>query len=507
MKKILSIILILIILTTMMSACTTETDIEDVNKNTTEGNISVPNETESDIDSSKLNNYKINAELDTTAKVLKVQQDIKYVNNEDIELKELYFHVYANAFKSKDTAPFLFDDFEEAYPRGFDPGYTEILSIRDTKMADEQLKFNFQGEGETILKIELINTLNPGEYIELSMDYIVHIPPAGERFGWGNNNFNLGNWYPIAAVYDKQDGWNLDKYYAIGDPFYSDTSNYTVNIKTPRDYIIAASGKLISDSIDGDKRLWEFEASKMRDFAFVANSQFEIEEYEVDGTLVKSYYYKTHAERGKQALQIGINSIRLFNEKFGKYPYPTYSVVETEFPSGMEYPGLVYISDESYEPDTNEGWFVTVVVHETAHQWWYSLVGNDQIDEAWLDEGFASYSEKVYNEKYFGKTIAQNQFDNNEAIMRTDIGKTKVVRSLSEFKDWSDYGPIAYSKGAVVLNEIRKSVGDVKFYNILQTYFKRYKFKIATTESFIDVCEEISGKDMDSFFNNWLYAK
>ncbi len=506
MKKILVTILIFLLLLSILTSCAVIKDEVNIGNGFNNNSNGVPIEIETDIDTSKLNLYEINAELNAVSKLLKIQQRVRYINNESIELQELYFHVYANAFKNKDTAPFLFDDFESAYPRGFEPGYTEILSITDNTRANEPLRYSLQGEGETILKIELASPIKPGDYAELSMSYIVHIPPASERFGWGENNFNLGNWYPIAAVYDERDGWNLDKYYAIGDPFYSDSSNYLVTIKAPKDYIIASSGKLLGDRQEEDTRVWEFEANIMRDFAFVANNQFEIAEYDADGTLVKSYYYKNQPERGKQALQIGINSIRLFNEKFGKYPYPTYSIVETEFPSGMEYPGIVYISDQTYDKDANEEWFITIIVHETAHQWWYGLVGNDQIDEAWLDEGFASYSERVYNEKYYGKTIARNQFANNEAVMRSNIGKTRVVKSLSEFEDWNDYGPIAYSKGAVVLNEIRKDIGDEKFFNILQTYFSRYKYKIATTDDFIAVCEEVNGKDMDKFFDKWLYA-
>lgn len=457
----------------------------------------------------KGNLYKINAELNVQDKTLISNQILNYVNSESVELKELYFHVYSNAFNAQETAPFLFDDFDRAYSRGFEPGKTEITSIKTKE--GQSLKYAFQGEGSTILKLELAEPLKPGAAIELTMDYKVTIPPANERFGYGENHFNLGNWYPVAAVYDKS-GWNLDKYYPIGDPFYSDSANYEVTIKAPKEYIIAASGNYISDQEEGTNKIWQFQGSNMRDFAFVANKDFEVAEQNVDGTIVKSYYYKSDARKGKEALKIGVNSIKIFNDKFGKYPYPSYSVVETVFPSGMEYPGLVYISDNYYKGFANDDLLTIVIVHETGHQWFYSLIGNDQIDEAWLDEGFATYSESIYIENALSAERGKNYFNNsveerhNEVIAEKAIDGI-VVKGLDDFRNWDDYGPTVYTRGAVVLNELRNKLGDEKFFQVMQTYFKEYQFKIATTEDFIRVSEDVAGQQLDDFFNTWLYAK
>lgn len=453
--------------------------------------------------------YRINAELNAKDKTIAAKQNVVYRNNEEVELKELYFHVYSNAFDNKETAPFLFDDFNRAYSKGFKPGYTEVNSI-NTK-AGQTLSYSFQGEGDTIMKVELKEALKPGSTIELEMDYKVFIPPANERFGWGENHFNLGNWYPVAAVYDKE-GWNLDKYYAIGDPFYSDSANYEVKIKAPKEYTLAASGELYKLDNDTDTKSWEFRGYNMRDFAFIANDKFEVLEEVVDNTVVKSYYYKGHEKRGKEALDTGVNSIKVFNEKYGEYPYPTFSVVETVFPSGMEYPGLVYISDNYYETFSNRDSLTIVIVHETAHQWFYSLVGNDQIDEAWLDEGFATYSESIYIEDAVAEDRGKNYFnrsvqDRHDEVMAQNIISGDVVQSLDEFKNWDDYGPTVYTRGAVVLNELRSELGEDTFFKVMQEYFDQFKFKIATTEDFIRVSEEVSGRELDEFFKTWVYAQ
>jgi aminopeptidase N len=504
MKRKLCLILTAILIATTLISCRSS-DINDTTNNAGSG----AQEVNKVAPIEKGNLYNISAELNAIDKTLSAKENLKYVNNENVELNELYFHVYTNAFKEKDTAPFLFDDFDRAYSRGFESGYTEISSV---KVKDgEALKYSFQGEGNTIMMVELAEPLKQGSAVELTMDFKITIPPANERFGYGENHFNLGNWYPIAAVYDET-GWNLDKYYAIGDPFYSDSSNYEVTIKAPKEYVIASSGTLLTEKEEDNVKTSQFQSSNMRDFAFIANKDFKVSEKTVDGTIVKSYYYKNDEKRGKDALETGVNSIKIFNERFGKYPYPVYSVVETVFPSGMEYPGLVYISENYYKTFSNKDSLTIVIVHETAHQWWYSLVGNDQIDEAWLDEGFATYSESIYIENALSKERGKNYFNNSveerhNAVIADKVIDGVVVKGLDDFRNWDDYGPTVYTRGAIVLNELRNKFGDEMFYKIIQEYFKEYEFKIATTIDFMNVSEKVTGQQLDEFFNTWLYAK
>ncbi|HPX67835.1 MAG TPA: M1 family metallopeptidase [Bacillota bacterium] len=455
-----------------------------------------------------VNQYIIDAVLDTANKELTAEQQVIYVNNDDVELSELYFHIYANAFRKQETAPFLFDDFSMAYSRGFKPGYTEIEAIEFSKGQNRNaLEYSLQGVGETILRIKLPEPLKPEGSVNLRFKYKVIIPPAGERFGYGDANINMGNWYPVAAVFDDE-GWNLDKYYSIGDPFYSDVSDYIVSIKAPEEYIIAASGSLAEERIEGGYKNWKFHGANMRDFAFVASNNFRVAEDKVGNTIVKSYYYKDHEKRGKEVLDIGKRSIEVFNSAYGEYPYPTYSIVETEFPSGMEYPGLVYISTKYYDNDSGADIFMYTTVHETAHQWWYGVVGNDQIDEAWLDEGFATYSEGVFTEMEYGEGNGDLYYKYLEESAKESIRAKAydgvILKPLSRYENWDDYGPAVYTGGAVLLNEIRKQVGDHAFFIILQTYYDEYSFKIATTEDFLRICENVGNAEFDDLFHKHL---
>ncbi|WP_425449452.1 M1 family metallopeptidase [Dethiothermospora halolimnae] len=455
----------------------------------------------------KLNKYNIDVKFNPQDKSYKGKQMVKYVNNENVDLNEVYFHLYPNAFKRKETAPSLFGGISSAYPDGFKEGY---MDIKDIKVNNTDVDYSISGKGNTILKVPLDESLKPGEIVEINLEYFVKLPPARDRFGYGDKTFNFGNWYPIAAVYDDE-GWNLDPYYSIGDPFYSDTSNYDISIETPKNITIASSGNILSEEIKDNKKIWKIESRLMRDFAWVASEHFKVLERDVDGTLVKVYVLDDNTnEINKLVLDISSDSIDIFNDTFGKYPFGQYSVVQTSFPSGMEYPGIVFIGDKYYNK-SRKGYLEIVIAHETGHQWWYSVVGNDEIDEAWLDESITSYSEVVYCDEKYGKEASEKYFKNNVESGYTRVKEIlsddRVLKPLNEYKNWTDYGALAYNKGAIFIHEIGKKYGEDTLYNILKKYFKKYSFLIATTEDFKRVCEEVTGEDLTEMFNKWIYNK
>lgn len=459
------------------------------------------------VDLNKINQYKIDIEFHPEEKSYSGKQTVTYVNNTGKSLDLLYFHLYPNAFRKEETSPFLFDDFRSAYPSGFEPGY---INFKKVSIKGEDIKFLLQGKGDTILKLPLSTPLAPDEKVDIYMEYTVKLPPSQDRFGYGNKSFNFGNWYPIAAVYDDK-GWNLDPYYSIGDPFYSDVSNYFVVISTPKDMVVASSGNIISEKIEDDRKIWNIEGKLLRDFAWVASEHFIKREIEVDGTLVKAYFFEDNNNINDFVMEVGEKCISTFNRIFGKYPYGQYSIVATSFPSGMEYPGIVFIGDKYYNK-ASQDYLEIVIVHETAHQWWYGVVGNDEIDEAWLDESLATYSETIYIDENYGNKAAAGYYndsvENYYRSMKSVYGFDDVVlKPLSKFKDWNDYGPLAYARGAMFLNQIRENFGKETLYSILNKYYNSYRFLNATTEDFVKVSEEVTGASFEEMTSKWLYGK
>ncbi len=252
----------------------------------------------------------------------------------------------------------------------------------------------------------------------------------------------------------------------------------------------------------GIKKTYHIEGKLIRDFAWVASPNFKIREIEAEDTLIKLYSLETDVEVEKFSLEVGKDSIEIFNRIFGKYPYGQYSIVMTEFPTGMEYPGLVFIGKEFFQK-YYKNQLEIVIVHETAHQWWYGgVVGNDQIDEAWLDEALASYSEVIYMSERYGEEKGKEYYDYS---LKTsyEYGKDiisqdkRVLKPLSEFSGWDDYGLLVYTKGAMFLGEIEREFGKEALYDILNKYYNQYKFYIGTTEDFLKYVRILQGLPLE----------
>jgi hypothetical protein len=460
--------------------------------------------------SKDLSIYDIDVIFDPENARLICKQNVKLVNRDDIEFNSIYFHLYPNAFKEEKRLPFLSDEKDAAYPNGFSPGWIDLKSV---SIGDSPVDYQIGGYNNNILAVMLDKPLKPGGSTDIAMEYSVIIPNSIGRFGYGENTFNIANWYPVSCVYDHS-GWNTDPYYAIGDPFYSDVSNYFVNIKVPSGYVIASTGDIAEIKDEGEYRIWEIEALAVRDFVWIASERFEIGSRQVDQTTVYSYFFPESRESGLRALDYAAYALQIFNSCFGMYPYRQFSVVQSDFfVGGMEYPNLVMIDKNLYDKE-QLFWLEYVTVHETAHQWWYGIVGNDQIDEPWLDEALTEYSTVLYyghrygqdkeNEIYNIITGEGTQSSLEKYILDEQEINTAVDQPIYKFSDWILYDLIVYRKGAGIFREMHRITGDEVFYEILRKYFENNKFSNAAHTDLQKACEEVTGKSWDAFFQRQL---
>jgi aminopeptidase N len=157
--------------------------------------------------------------------------------------------------------------------------------------------------------------------------------------------------------------------------------------------------------------------------------------------------------------------------------------------------------------DQTGGSFEFVVVHEAAHQWWYGLVGNDQVDEPWLDEALAQYSTLLYFEEVHGTRAASEVRrrvfeDPHEELIEEgrDLPVGQPVRAFSR----EEYGAVVYGKGPLLFQDLRDEVGEDVFRSILRTYLRAHLYGVATTDTLLAVAEEVSGRDLDSLFAEWI---
>lgn len=455
-----------------------------------------------DDNAAKTTSYKIDAVLDTSTMTVTADESVTFVNPYDTELDCIYFHLYPAAFREGARyAPVEDRKISEAYPQGVDYGG---IAVSNVTVGGEACAWEIGGEDEDMLLVTGL-TLMPGDALDMAISFTLDVPQIRHRFGYYDGIINLGNWYPVLSVYE--DGaWRTDPYYSSGDPFYSDTADYTVSLKAPTGWNVAGTGK-ISTSVDGETTTTTFTAEGVRDFALSASDKFTCVEADAGGVTVR-YYYKADANAEKH-LKTSADAVKTFGELYGAYAYPSLSVVLTPFLyGGMEYPQLVYVSDSLSESLLEEA-----IIHEIAHQWWYAAVGNDQITDAWMDEGLAEYSVTLFYEKNpdYGVDVTNRIADVMQSyVLFTEMyseligGDTSMNRKLCDYFSSTDYSFHTYVKGALLFDSVRHSVGDAKFFAALKTYYKNYSGKIAAPDDLIACFENESGMKLKAFFDSWV---
>jgi hypothetical protein len=451
------------------------------------------------VDKSRLNSYELALVLDPDKKTMTGTMDFTYVNTEDRPMNELHFLLYANSHEKQQYGIFEGDDMEAAYPNGFSPGSIEIESVTSDS---GKVQYLVTGEQEHVLEVRLPKDVAVGQTIRLTIEYTVVIPNCYGRFGYGDDTMSLVNCNPILSVYDAGE-WFDYPYYEIGDPFYSETADFKATIETPSDWTVAATG-VLTQKTDGGQTVWTVDAPGRRDFGFVASDKFEVMQTESDGVLVRSYYVKGSKSRGRAALETGAEAIALYSEAFGPYPFAEFSVVETDFfIGGMEYPGMVLIDHSMYNAMYDRMTFDLVVAHETGHQWWYSVVGDNEVTEPWLDEGMTEFTTQYFFEKE--RDASYNNFYRQYSGYMLDTregqeGKYAVTLPVYAFDDGLTYSAWVYDRTAAVLMDLREKIGDDKFFAAMKAYYADNRLGVATREDLEKAFEDASGTELTQWF-------
>lgn len=207
-------------------------------------------------------------------------------------------------------------------------------------------------------------------------------------------------------------------------------------------------------------------------------------------------------------------SLEIFNEKFGLYPFSELDVLAAPMNNalGVEFPGIVLIDQALFaQPENNS--FAVTIAHELAHQWWYGVVGNDVFDEPWLDEALATYSSSLYYEYALGLSVSTGLFDywqQRYSRLVSEGADDLITADLGYFESLnkpSIYSGIVYIKGALFLKTLRDEIGDQAFFQGLQDYYSSKAFQIAQAEDLLTAFEQTSGRELDDFYQQWLYTK
>lgn len=452
--------------------------------------------------------YTIAALFDEENMALSGELGLEYRNRTETEITALEFNLFGRAYREGAKVPFLHpSSVAAAYPAGVDYGDMTVGDVTDG--AGNALSSEITGEDENILRVTLSEGIFPGETCTVRIPFRVELAHIRHRLGYTERAINLGNWYPVLCARTEA-GWYECVYSANGDPFFSECADYRVTFTCPEKYVLASSGRQTAKERTGEGVTYTMALDNARDFAMALSDKFEVIT-ENTGDFTLSYYYYDDA-RAADSFRAAKDSMNYFSGVFSDYPHETMSVVQTPFNAGgMEYPGLVYISDAVSGAEID-----TVIVHENAHQWWYGIVGNNQLDHAWMDEGLAEYSVALFYENNSGYGItremmaeaAERSFRASVKVYRKLLGEadTTMNRNLRAFLSEYEYVNIAYNKGFLLFDALRESVGIKRFLSGLKKYAGEYAGKIARPEDLASCFTKV-GADTDAFFESWIEGK
>lgn len=413
-------------------------------------------------------------------------QQVRYVNTETAPLNEVYFRLFPNT-----------------------PSYGGKMTINSLRMNGADVK-PIMELGNSAMRIELDRPLKPGEAIEFDLAYVTKVPTTSvsigyDQFGLHSKVLALPNFYPIIPVYDDE-GWNVELAPGIGDAVFSDTALYRVNITAPSNQVVAASG-VCNPSSSGTTKTWQCVSGPMRDFMIASSADYQIASNTIDGIKVNSYFLKKDAEAGQSGLQVTVDSVKSYEKRIGAYPFNELDLVETPTGAGgIEYPGLIVVAQDLYEgnPTFQEG----ATAHEAAHQWWYSLVGDDQVDDPWLDEAFTQFTTALYYRDVYGPTGMQADIDQDlvrryNRVKGTEDDK-RADLPVASYTD-RQYSAIVYGKAALFFNALYEAMGDEKFNAFMKTYFDQHRYGIAYVDDLLKAAEtQLERKTIDELMTKWI---
>ena len=418
------------------------------------------------------------------------------------DIASIYFSLYPNAFSENATiSPVYQSDELSAYPNGKSYGHVDIISV---KIDDKEGNFEVCGVNNGTLKVGFDSVKSKGESIQVFIEFKVTLPNVNHRMGYGDNTVNLTGFYPIACVLDNGKYYE-SVYYPAGDPFYSECADYEVKLKVPSEYVVASSMGAISTEWSGGYTTYNYVRQNVRDIAFILSKKFSVLQKTINGVDVKYYYFND--KNPQNSLDVACASLNFFSDKYFKYPYSEYVVCEGDFLyGGMEYPCLSLISSS-----VTDGYRDYVISHETAHQWFYGIVGVNQSEIGFFDEGLTELSTALFMSSYTGTPYDSyiNEATNSYLSLRQALiysGNTLkpiMARNLKDFSSEGEYVMIAYNRSELAFNEVRKILGEDKFYKLIKKLFSEFAYQNVTLKNFENMLEKYS-KSASNAFNLYV---
>lgn len=476
--------------------------------------------------------YTMEIDVDAKNHQYSGKQKLVYTNNSPDELNKVYYHLYFNAFQPGSMMDVRSRNIADPDRRVGDRisklsedeiGYQRIRTL---KQDGKPVKFTTEG---TILVVELNKAIKPGKKSTFEMEWDAQVPLQIRRSGWNNAEgieLSMSQWYPKMAEYDYM-GWHPNPY--IGREFHGIWGDFDVKISIDKDYVIGATGILQNPSEvghgyekpgskvnrpKGDKITYHFVAENVIDFFWGADPDFVHTTAQVpNGPKLHFFYQKdvvTGADPQRNAQfkenwerlpELTVKAFTYAMEKFGRYPYPQFSVVQGG-DGGMEYPmGTLITGGRSL------GSLVGVTVHEFFHSWYQGVLATNEALYPWMDEGFTSFASSetmAYTFNREGGNVHAGSYGGYISLAKSGLEEPMTTHA-DHYNTNRAYGSASYSKGAVYLGQLSYIMGDETFRRAFLRYFNEWKFKHPTPNDLLRIMEQESGMILD-WFNEYFVS-
>ncbi len=402
--------------------------------------------------------YTVNLTSNSAGDTWTGHQSVTFTNGSATALPEVYLRLWDNYHGSCPSTPITVTNLTG--------GTASALTV-----------------GCTAMKVTLPTPLAQNQSATIAFDLSIVVPSGADRFG-NDGGFNMiGNALPVLAVRDGS-GWHLDPYTNNGESFYTVISDFDVTLVHPTSLLTPATGTS-TETTSGSTTTTHAVAAKVRDFAWAAGPFAKISKTSGKGVRVNVYSVSgISSSSATSMLNLAADAVDVHSGRFGDYPYGELdAVIDNNFWfGGMEYPGFVMDLVSN-----------VALPHEIAHQWFYGIVGDDEYNSPWLDEGFTDYATDLYR----GVT-------GSGCSISWASSAEKLTNSMAYWDAHSSrYSTVVYNYGKCTLHDLRRLIGDTAMTNLLKSYAQSHWYGVSTVAEFKAAAQAAAGStDLTSFWTS-----
>ncbi len=345
------------------------------------------------------------------------------------------------------------------------------------------------------LTVLLETALLQNNELKIDFQYSFTLPEGGRRFTKNRDNYYLAQWYPMVATY-RNSKWNKEEYLSYGETYHTSYSDFTLNYEIPKGYTIVTTSSL---DLYPSKESGILTAKNAKEFFITILKESTMTEETIDDINVRVFGVAKSEKDQTEILQLSLEAIQYFQQTIGEYPYQQLDIILDEI--SMEYPGIVtagYMNGRKLNSDALKG----TVVHEIAHQWFYSAISNDPFFDGWLDEGFATLTTQLFFFDLENKEIGPLDFqlkNEEEVTLPVNLPLNQYSQNGTNISNYHYYKP-----GIMLWNIFKENGGKEKLGEFLKAYYKTYKYQELNSLEFTRFLSHFLELKNDDYFKDWI---